>query len=394
MFMNKKLTRNRFKRSIGKIHLWLGLSSGLIVFIIALTGCIYVFSNEFTNAYRKNDIYITPQEKAISLSKLWKSTQQQLGDSYQISWVNVYNNPTKSYIFYAYKSNENGITYFDSVAYYKSVYVNPYTGKILNIYNEKYDFFNIVKMMHWSLLLSTKIGQPIVGYSTLIFILLLISGIILWWPKNKKNLKQRLTFKWKQTTNWKRKNFDLHNITGFYISSVILIIALTGLIWAFTWFQALVYIAGSGTTTPPDLSVAQSIIIENPTLNTIDTALKTTQEKYHSSNGYRLSKPSSSTDIINVYIQQFDGLYYVNHNLQFDQYTGKLLKERTHNDKNFGEKLIHANYDIHVGAILGIPGKIIAFFASLMCATLPLTGFLIWLGKKRKQKNHKKALIT
>lgn len=394
MFMNKKLTRNRFKRSIGKIHLWLGLSSGLIVFIIALTGCIYVFSNEFTNAYRKNDIYITPQEKAISLSKLWKSTQQQLGDSYQISWVNVYNNPTKSYIFYAYKSNENGITYFDSVAYYKSVYVNPYTGKILNIYNEKYDFFNIVKMMHWSLLLSTKIGQPIVGYSTLIFILLLISGIILWWPKNKKNLKQRLTFQWKQTTNWKRKNFDLHNITGFYISSVILIIALTGLVWAFTWFQALVYIAGSGTTTPPDLSVAQSIIIENPTLNTIDTALKTTQEKYHSSNGYRLSKPSSSTDIINVYIQQFDGLYYVNHNLQFDQYTGKLLKERTHNDKNFGEKLIHANYDIHVGAILGIPGKIIAFFASLMCATLPLTGFLIWLGKKRKQKNHKKALIT
>jgi uncharacterized iron-regulated membrane protein len=392
--MNKKLTRNRFKRSIGKIHLWLGLSSGLIVFIIALTGCIYVFSNEFTNAYRKNDIYITPQEKAISLSKLWKSTQQQLGDSYQISWVNVYNNPTKSYIFYAYKSNENGITYFDSVAYYKSVYVNPYTGKILNIYNEKYDFFNIVKMMHWSLLLSTKIGQPIVGYSTLIFILLLISGIILWWPKNKKNLKQRLTFQWKQTTNWKRKNFDLHNITGFYISSVILIIALTGLVWAFTWFQALVYIAGSGTTTPPDLSVAQSIIIENPTLNTIDTALKTTQEKYHSSNGYRLSKPSSSTDIINVYIQQFDGLYYVNHNLQFDQYTGKLLKERTHNDKNFGEKLIHANYDIHVGAILGIPGKIIAFFASLMCATLPLTGFLIWLGKKRKQKNHKKALIT
>uniref|UniRef100_UPI00356902EA PepSY domain-containing protein n=1 Tax=Lutibacter sp. TaxID=1925666 RepID=UPI00356902EA len=93
-------------------------------------------------------------------------------------------------------------------------------------------------------------------------------------------------------------------------------------------------------------------------------------------------------------IQQYDGLYYVNHSLQFDQYSGKLLKERNHKNKNFGEKIINANYDIHVGAILGIPGKIIAFIASLICASLPLTGFLIWIGRKRKNKiDYKKTLV-
>jgi uncharacterized iron-regulated membrane protein len=44
------------------------------------------------------------------------------------------------------------------------------------------------------------------------------------------------------------------------------------------------------------------------------------------------------------------------------------------------------NYDIHVGAILGLPGKIIAFLASLIPASLPVTGFLIWWGKKKKGK--------
>jgi uncharacterized iron-regulated membrane protein len=44
------------------------------------------------------------------------------------------------------------------------------------------------------------------------------------------------------------------------------------------------------------------------------------------------------------------------------------------------------NYDIHVGSILGLPGKFLAFFASLIGATLPVTGFIIWWVKGRKKK--------
>jgi uncharacterized iron-regulated membrane protein len=43
------------------------------------------------------------------------------------------------------------------------------------------------------------------------------------------------------------------------------------------------------------------------------------------------------------------------------------------------------NYDIHVGAILGLSGKVLAFFASLIAASLPVTGFLLWRGRKKKQ---------
>lgn len=380
--------KNNFKKIIGKLHLWLGLLSGIIVFIISLTGCIYVFSREFTYAFRKDILYVTPKENTIPIDKLWENTQKQLGENTELSWVNIYNAPDRSWIFLAYKPNEdeNAFTYFETLSYYKSVYVNPYTGDILRIYDEKTDFFNIVKMIHWSLLLSNKYGQPVVGYATLIFVCMFITGLILWWPKNKAARKQRFSFKWKKGMSWKRKNYDLHNILGFYIGSVAFVISVTGLVWAFSWMQSLVYIAGARSFTPPDLSLAKSVYTPSHT-SALNQAFATSKKLYPDADGFQLTPATGdSTSVIQSYIQPKEGLYYINHNLQFDKYSGKLLKERKHQDKNFGEKLITANYDIHVGAIVGIPGKIIAFTASLLCASLPVTGFMIWLGRKRKKK--------
>jgi uncharacterized iron-regulated membrane protein len=45
------------------------------------------------------------------------------------------------------------------------------------------------------------------------------------------------------------------------------------------------------------------------------------------------------------------------------------------------------NYDIHTGAILGLPGKIFAFLCSLLIASLPISGCYIWWGRNKKNKN-------
>jgi uncharacterized iron-regulated membrane protein len=70
---------------------------------------------------------------------------------------------------------------------------------------------------------------------------MLISGIILWWPKNKKARKQRFWFQWKNIKSWRRKNYDLHSILGFYASFFALILTLTGLFYAFFFVQASLY---------------------------------------------------------------------------------------------------------------------------------------------------------
>lgn len=392
--MNKKKKKG-IKHWIGKLHLWLGLASGLIVLFLSVTGCIYVFSQEITEAFRKEAIYVPQvQQKQIPVSELWKQTQKEIGDQKKITNVHVYNNPEKAWVFHCYKNSEaKSIWYLNNLEYYESIYVDPYSGKILGIYNEKTDFFNIIKMLHWSLLLDAEIGQQIIGWGTFTFVIMLLTGLVLWWPKNKAARKQRFSFKWKETTQWKRKNYDIHNIFGFYILSIGLVIAFTGMVWAFTWFQAIVYVAGSGTTTPPDIKQGKSIVMKESKISAIDTAFVISKAKHKSADAFQLSPAADSTGVINSYIQQNEGTYYIAHNMQFDQYTGKLLLERNHDEKNFGEKLITANYDIHVGAILGIPGKIIAFIASLVCGMLPVTGFLIWYGRTFKKSKAKKQLV-
>ncbi len=394
MAKTKNKKKKGFKHWVGKIHLWLGLASGLIVLFLSVTGCIFVFSQEITDWQRSSVMYVPEvTETRMPISAIWNETQKAVGDSIELGDVHVYNDPKRALEFHCYKGIENteSIWYFDTIDYYYNIYVDPYTGEILGIYDQEKDFFNIVKMLHWSLLLKTEIGQPVIGWGTFIFVVMLITGIILWWPKNKAARKQRLKFQWKDSTKWRRKNYDLHNILGFYIATIAIIIAFTGMVWSFTWFQAIVYVAGSGTTVPPDFKRQQSTVLDLRTDKdaAIEKAYKISKEKYGEAYGFSLGKPADSIGVIDVYVQQYEGVYHTNHNLQFDQYTGKLLMERKHSEKNFGEKLINANYDIHVGAILGIPGKIIAFIASFICGMLPVTGFLIWWGRRNKKTKAK-----
>jgi uncharacterized iron-regulated membrane protein len=77
----------------------------------------------------------------------------------------------------------------------------------------------------------------------------------------------------------------------------------------------------------------------------------------------------------------------------YDQYTLEELPVDhiygRYHEASVADKLLRMNYDIHTGAILGLPGKFLVFFASLLCASLPITGFVIWWGRKNKKKRSK-----
>src|SRR5690606_7812978 len=117
---------------------------------------------------------------------------------------------------------------------YKLVYLNPYSGELLKYKDMNRDFFRIVLDGHFYLWLPHKIGQPVVASATLIFVIMMISGVILWWPSSKKTTKQRFKIKW--NARWRRRNFDLHTVLGFYMTWVAVFLAFTGLVWGFQWF--------------------------------------------------------------------------------------------------------------------------------------------------------------
>jgi uncharacterized iron-regulated membrane protein len=388
---------SEFKKWTGKLHLWFGLSIGLIIFIVSVTGALYVFKDEIENFTRKDVIYHNEQNIAqkqiLPIRVLEKAVDIQVKEKFKIHWVNVPIDKKMSYQFYWYEHNTNAWNYFDEFPIYKVAYVNPYDGKVLRVYDEKNGFFQIVKMIHWSFLLKQDWGKYIVGIPVIIFIIMLISGIILWWPKNKAARKQRFSFRWENIKSWKRKNYDLHNILGFYASIFALIFSITGLFYAFFVIQTMMYVVFSGgNTVYPDFShITTKAPLETRNDTTLDKVINTVRTNYPNSYGFSVDLGHPHMDDhehpnFSVFVKHLSYSYHKNSSLIFDENSGELLHTHNHEDKDLGEKAIAANYDVHVGSILGLPTKIIAFIVSIICASLPVTGFLVWYGRRKKIK--------
>lgn len=373
------------RQIISWLHLYLGLASGLIVFIVAITGCIYVFQRDIYEFVNHDKVFIQHVEnhKQVPLIELKKTAESAIKGK-KITFITTYTEPNRTWEFVSYKSsNPDAFFYFDTIDYYLSILINPYTGHIVSISDKKYDFFTIIKFIHWNLLINHPIGRQVVGASTLTFIILLVTGVILWLPRKLKwqSFKQRLTIKYK--AKFKRLNHDLHNVLGFYSLVISLIIALTGIVWTYPWMKTVVNFVTVEKTRPHVMRYISHNGNNLPINNALKTISAYTQTQLTRVKRLNYNLANTITGVIYVSTYPCNDCYYGSDDLIFDQYSGELLNTKSHNDKNRAEKLLDANYDVHTGAILGFTGKIIAVIISLIIASLPITGFIFWLGKKK-----------
>lgn len=397
-FMKKKHHHKKkpsvYKKWAGKLHLWFGLSVGLIVFIVSLSGTMYVFKNEIQNQLRKEAIYVkaeTVTQQPLSIEVLKEKITLELNEKYPVSSVEIPLDKSKSYKFLFYEKDKKAWNYFDEVKINKLIYVNQYNGNILGIYNEKYDLFPILKSIHWSLLLKSDWGKYVVGIPVVLFIIMLITGIILWWPKNKKMRKGRFSFEWKNVKTWKRKNYDLHNVLGFYASFIALLMSLSGLYFAYPWVKNAFNFALSGSLELPKektIKSPDSLLAKNKSV--FDLTILQTQKIYSKSSSFRIplnGKNKKGKELENIPVTTYgkDGRYSERNQLFYDKYSGKLLLNKPHQKLTNAEKYVNANYDVHVGSYFGIFGKILWFVTGLVCTSLPVTGFWVWWGKRKKQ---------
>lgn len=381
--------RSKINKVITWLHLWLGLVTGIVVVIVSVTGCLFVFQTEISNLVYKKEFFVTPPHtgvRTLPMHVLAQKARTALGETHAPNYITAYADPGRAWEFMAYEpGDQNAITFPGSVKYYQSAFVNPYTGEITGKINYMHDFFIIVKYIHWSLYLGTKYGQPIVGWGTLLFVISLITGFIMWIPKrwNRTERNKSFTVRWK--ARWKRLNYDLHNVLGFYTIIIALVLGFTGLVYSFSWFSSAVYAAGSLSMKAPGIKTYQSGSTGGDVLHPVDRAFAQTRKSYPDAKRYGVEMPGNKEASISVTAFRQKEVYYDASTEYFDQYSARPLGKESFGAKNNGEKLILMNYDIHVGAIGGLVGKIIAFIVSLICGSLPVTGFIIWWGKRKKE---------
>lgn len=387
----KKRTKNK-RKSILKIHKILGLATGIVVFIVSITGCLWAFKDEIESLYDDYK-YVIPEETPYLKASKIKQIAEGVNPDKSIHGV-VYGMPNEAIEVVFYETEPE--------VFYQSLYLNPYTGAFIKQVDNDAGFFGFILKGHLRLWLPDIIGTKIVGYSVLLFIIILISGLILHWPKSNKNWKQRLKFDWNSKTRWKRKNFDLHTVIGFYVSSFGLVLAFTGCVMAFNWFYYIAYKATGGNNDPSfvfpkSTSTAFVTPKEDSKIKPYDLLLPQLQKNYPDAQKIELHYPENDSTSILVEVSNTKGVYYNMDYLFFDQNTLKEIETPSiygkYKNAKFADKVIRMNYDMHIGAIGGIPGKIIAFLTSLICASLPVTGILLWYGKTFKKKKVKENKI-
>ena len=380
------LPRIRLRSTLSWLHRWLGLVSGILVFLISISGAVYVFEKEIFQAVHRDLLRVEPGTgERKPLSELLPVAQAALGEERKIGWFVARTDPGASWSFRSRATNDSALTYFGELEHDLEVYVDPWTGRVLGVLDRRLEFFQLVKMFHWSLLLRTEIGQPIVGTAVAVFVVLLLSGLWLWRPRTWAQAKAKLVPRFSGPLA--NRLWSWHAALGAWTFPVALVIALTGLVWAFETVMIVVYVVASLSVTQPDRSRPDSGPPNGSARELVfDSVLRKSLERHPTATSVWFFPPRQDTGRapLNTYVRFSETVYWNSADESWDRFSGALLKSRNFRDGNRGERLVAMNYDIHVGSVLGLPGKILAFLASLVCASLPVTGFWMWRGRRHR----------
>lgn len=385
----------KFRKIAYQLHLWLGVVSGIIVFIVCITGAIWAFK---INGWVDNDT--VPETYIHKQDGEWKKPSE------LIEVVRSERNLEPTFVSYSkdapatvgHHSHRNGFT----------VLVNPYTGELLEGQDapakKKHGsgFWHFIRRGHRALWLPRDIGRPIVNYGTLLFVIVLITGLIIWIPKSKKGLKHALWFNWKKGMPWRRRLFDLHTILGLYVSFILIAVGSTGMVWGLEWWSEGTYKLTTGRSLPEYGAVMSDTLAVDTTMTIakgIDSVYSKLLKENPTAQKISVTLPDSTdkASVISATVSPEKEVYYNTDNYSFDRYSLKEIVvpgpyNGRYKDASWGDKLRRMNYEIHTGSVLGLPGQLLVFFAALLGASLPLTGFYIFFVKRRnKNKNKKKS---
>lgn len=367
------------EKIVRKLHLWLSLPFGLIITLICFSGAMLVFEKEVMESsnphlYFVNEVAETP----LPLDVLAANVATVLPEGVTVTGITVPNDPERTYQVNLSKPRR------------ASMYVNPYTGEVVGKY-ERAPFFTTMFKLHRWLMGSPRnedgsmgTGKMIVGISTIVFVVVLISGVIIWWPRSRKKLKKSLAIHTRK--GWKRFWYDLHVAGGIYAVVFLLAMALTGLTWSFQWYRTGFYNVfgvemsqggshggnqGSGHSGGKGDKGGKGDAPQAPYAHWQDVYEELAEKNPHFKQ-ITLSNGSAGVSFDKI------GNWRAADKYTFDTRSGEITDVVLYEDSADATKIRGWIYSVHVGSWGGMFTRILTFLAALLGATLPLTGYYLW----------------
>ncbi|MBH5387505.1 PepSY-associated TM helix domain-containing protein [Bradyrhizobium diversitatis] len=374
------------KAVLFQVHSIAGLALALLVSLIALTGAIMSFEDEIVDQLNAGIMQVPPRQIPALMPDVLVARLKAEQDVGKVSAVTLSSDPAAA-AHVRFARDENG-------GRPASLFVDPYDARVLGSPRGE-AFFATVRRLHRWLLIpgdGKGWGRPITGTIALGLIVMLVSGLVLRWPRRGGSVKMWL--KPNLGLSGRGLHRSLHAVIGTWVLPVYLAITLTGLYFSFEWYKdgvtwLLARPHAAAAKIQPKMSAKPTRTASSQPAPPIgfDQAWTTFQRE----EGDRFSKalltlPAQGTTIRIRSWGKASLLETTRDEFRIDAVTGQMVSAERYADKTFGEKIIAAIYDIHRGAILGWPGKLAFMIAAVLMPLFSVTGILLYLSRRKLRR--------
>jgi sulfite reductase (NADPH) flavoprotein alpha-component len=368
------------KKSLFQLHWFFGISAGLVLALMGITGAAVSFQDEILRALNPSVLHVEKQIAGVlPPAELVEKIEGASGKTVSMLWVETDSGNAARVIFTAPPGERRGpMRYFD-----------PYTAEFMGDVTGQ-DFFGLMLQLHRVLAMG-DIGRQITGACTLILVFFCLSGLYLRWPRQWKNWRAWLTLDWRK--KGRSFNWDLHSVAGTWCLVFYLLAAMTGLTWSYEWYN-------KGLTrllsdSPQNERVRSRGPAPSGPAPTADYAA--IWSSVYSAAGPGLSSynvrmpPVAGQPATVFYLLKNSPHDQARNQLTLDPATGIVSRHDRYSDKSLKAQLLTSVYALHVGSYFGMIGRIMVTIAALAMPLFFITGWLLYLDRRRKKRQIKDA---
>lgn len=366
-------------RAVRKTFFWLhlsaGLSAGLIILLLGITGVLLAYERQVLASFDGYKMTETAGQTSLPLEELAsKVIASQPG-------------PALTVITREAGSEQPFVFTFGRE---KQLFVNPYTGEVLGEGSPRLrGFFTFVTGLHRWLALQGDLresGKAITGAASLFFLFLILSGLWLWWPKRWtwQHLKRIALFQ--SRLHGPARDWNWHNVLGFWLCLPLLIITLSGAIMSYDWASHLLHRL-AGTPAPPAKASGNAAKTTPPlSLAGLNQAWSLAEAKVAGWQSINVRLPANPADVVTFTISESHrGRADLKSQFMIHLQSGEAQAYETFSSYPRGKQWRFWVRWIHTGEAFGVWGQTLALVAALGAVFLVWTGLaLAWRRFKRR----------
>ncbi|WP_331343893.1 PepSY domain-containing protein [Cellvibrio sp. UBA7661] len=362
-------------RTIWRWHFYAGIFCIPFVILLSITGAIYLFKPYYESWQESQYHSLTVSGERVPANEQIQAALNAI--------------PNGKFLSYRLPQAENEAVLISVQGEQNwQVFVNPYTAEVVGQQQSQWQLMNVVKTIHGELLIG-DVGSILVELAACWAIVLIVSGLYLWWPRNSKGLAGVLYPRLREgsRTFWR----DIHAVTGIWISALALFLLVTGLPWAMVWGAALKEVRTIDFSAQQDWSQSRAQEHQHWRAQAVES-FDLTPEVLRTADALQLAPP---VDLSVASVHHVNGHAHhhtwkassqsQNRPLRTDVWIktdGSIEKQSNFAEKKLVDKAIGIGVAAHEGYLFGWFNLVLGVLTCTGLILMCVSGFILW--RKRK----------